>query len=83
MAKKTKTMKMIEILEEMGCVEVPSRSKYRSFKDPLKENRFYFVGNRGAVRYGRIASDSLSASHIFNKILKSREEKNLDKKSDK
>lgn len=80
MAKKTKTIKMIEILEEMGCVEVPSRSKYRSFKDPTQENRFYFVGNRGAVRCGRISSKSISVTHKFNEILRKKEEKDVDKK---
>lgn len=76
MAKKTKTQKIIEILEKMGCKENPKdRSKYRAFIDPKNPARHYFVGRKGGVRYGRIASQSISMTDAFTKLLKELEKK--------
>jgi hypothetical protein len=80
MAKKTKKEKLIEILEEMGCKEVQSKSrKYRSFSDPESPNNFYFVGVKGAVRHGRVVSKSMSFTEYFNNLLKLKENKSVDK----
>ena len=74
MAKKTKTQKIIDILEKLGCKENPNdRSKYRAFTDPKNSDRHYFVGRKGGVRYGRIASKSISMTHAFTKLLKEQE----------
>ena len=75
MAKKTKTQKLIESLEKMGCKEVKGKSKYRQFTIPGRDNEFYFVGSRAALRVGRIASKSFSISHRVNDIIKKWEEK--------
>lgn len=68
MAKKTKTQKIIEYLEEKGYVEDPKdRSKYRAFTDPNKPGYKYFVGKRGALRHGKCATKSISITDAINK----------------
>ena len=61
---KLKSEKIIKLLiEEKGCIEVKSRSKYRQFKRPGRDD-FYFVGKNGALRAGKNASNSISLSHL-------------------
>jgi len=60
---KLKSEKIIKYLIEKGCVEVKSRSKYRQFKRPGRDD-FYFVGKNGALRAGKNASNSVSLSHL-------------------
>ena len=55
--------KLIEILKDLGSVELDSPScKYRKFSNPTPqpEARFYWVGPLGALRFGKNVSTSTS-----------------------
>ena len=65
---KRKADKVVEMLIFKGCWEIKSKSHYRQFKIPGRED-FYFVGRNGALRMGQCASDSVSLS-CFIKIKK-------------
>lgn len=57
---KTLTDRVVRFLVEgMGKMELPSKNRYRKFTTSSPES-FYWVGNAGAVRAGRCASDSVS-----------------------
>ena len=67
---KTKTEKMIELLLKEGCKEIESNSrKYRKFINPRVVDKFYFVGNAGGVRRGRIYTKSISCTEFFSGML--------------
>jgi hypothetical protein len=64
MAKLTNAQKMVENLLKLGCKEVPCRSgKYRQFTRFDKEGEFFFVGVKGALRAGKVATKSITLSH--------------------
>jgi hypothetical protein len=62
---KTLTDRVVRFFEDAwGMKEVDCRSgKYRQFVGEGLENA-YFVGSKGAVRYGTCASKSVSISHL-------------------
>ena len=61
---KTKRDTIIEALLAQGFTEIQSRSKYRTFQYPdSSRDDKVFVGKAGAVRFGRVASKSVSLSH--------------------
>lgn len=64
----TKTERIVRFLTEgLKKTELTSTSrKYRKFTG-RDENHFYFVGKAGAVRSGKIASDSISITDLVNK----------------
>jgi len=50
--------------------EVPSRSrKYRCLADP-NTDRLYWVGKHGAVRVGKIVSDSVSITRFIHRKMR-------------
>lgn len=56
---KTQTT-MKEVLEAVGCSEdLRDRSRYVALKVP-GSNKKLFLGKRGAIRWGRVASKSIS-----------------------
>ena len=64
MAKLTKRDKIVAALLERGCEEMDCRSgKYRQFNRPEVEGSYLFVGKKGAVRVGRVATKSLSITN--------------------
>ena len=68
MAKQTKRDRVIEHITGRGAVELESSSrKYRKFTRPEGgANRpYWFVGKSGALRTGRIASDSRSVTSFL------------------
>ncbi len=70
MAKKV-TEKIVELLIQKGCEELPFNSrKYRKFTRPNVANSFYFVGKGGSVRSGRTVSKSYSLTRSFRKEVK-------------
>jgi len=65
---KRKRDKIADALAERGCIEVESRSrKYKQFMIPGRDN-FYFVGKSGALRVGKTISNSISLTHVTEKI---------------
>lgn len=49
----------------LGRKEVKSKSrKYRAFQRPDKAGYFYFIGKRGAIRFGKNASSSISVGKV-------------------
>jgi hypothetical protein len=61
MAKETKREKVVALLLDRGCAEVESNSrKYRTFKSPNSADKYYFVGRKGALRFGKNVSNSSS-----------------------
>ena len=74
MKKLTETQKIINTIENFGFEEVPCRSKkYRQFK--VSEKNSLFVGKRGALRYGRVATKSMSVNKesFFNRFKECKE----------
>lgn len=74
MAKRKREL-IIEALLTLGCEEVECRSgKYRAFrKETLGGgvNPFhYFVGKSGALRRGKVPSDSMSITHYVPRLLR-------------
>ena len=64
--------KLIEILKDLGSVELTSPScKYRKFSNPTPqpEARFYWIGKNGALRFGRTVSDSTSRENTRANLL--------------
>ena len=67
--KKTKTQKIMEMLIKKGCYEVSCRSgKYRAFESSDNIGMFYFVGKRGALRYGECATKSMSCTYALQSL---------------
>ena len=57
------------LIENEGAEEVSSNSRrYRKFTRP-GTNRFYYVGKMGAIRSGRTATDSISLTAKYEKLL--------------
>ena len=54
--------KLIAGLLAIGCIEEPTRSKYRMFTRQGWRGRF-FVGSHGALRYGQTGATSHSAGN--------------------
>lgn len=67
----TNTEKIIMYLkEELGSKEVKYNShKYRKFTT-LIQNTFYFIGKRGAVRIGKVSSESFSVTDRIHQKMK-------------
>jgi hypothetical protein len=61
MAKKTQQEILINGLQKTGWKQVDNRSRYLAFENPQFDLRL-FVGNRGALRAGKNATDSHSIS---------------------
>lgn len=59
-----KSEKVINLLLEKGCKEIVSKSKYRQFTRPGRDD-FYFVGKAGALRAGKIASNTISLTRFI------------------
>ena len=64
MKKLKKSEKVINLLLEKGCKEIKSKSKYKQFTRPGR-NDFYFVGRAGALRTGKTASKSTSLTRFL------------------
>lgn len=65
MTRETKKMKVIRLVERLGYQkDGADRSKYTAFKIAGSDQR-YFVGDNGALRCGRTASESISISHLL------------------
>ena len=64
----TKTDRIVRFLTEgLKKTELPTNTrKYRKFTG-RNDQLFYFVGKAGAVRSGRIASDSISITDLICK----------------
>ena len=64
----TKAERIVRFMTEgLQKTEIQTNTrKYRKFTG-RNENHFYFVGKAGAVRSGRIASDSVSITDLVNK----------------
>ena len=56
--------KMAMIAVKFGAVEVPGKSKYRTFKRIDKDGYFFFVGTAGAFRTWTCASKSFDISRM-------------------
>lgn len=56
---------VIQELLKRGSKELPSISKYRKFSHPNRDNEFYWVGDRGALRVGKTLKASFSISWYF------------------
>lgn len=65
MAKQNRQERVATFLTAMGRRELSSESrKYRKFMGSAPD-RFYFVGHSGAVRVGKISSNSISITEAF------------------
>ena len=65
MAKKRQEI-VIEELLKRGSKELKSDGKkYRKFTHPNRDNEFYWVGDRGALRVGKTLKASFSISWYF------------------
>ena len=72
---KTLTDRVIRFLVEgFKRQELPSTNKYRKFTTSRPES-FYWVGNAGACRAGRISSDSVSLTAQVHANMKTWEKK--------
>lgn len=66
----TKAERVVTALLARGGKEVASKSrKYRQFTRTDKPEFFYFVGKKGALRTGRVASASISLEQIVPSLL--------------
>lgn len=63
---------LVVALVDFGCKEiVPSGSKrYRKFTSPVRDDRFYWVGKNGALRFGRTVTYSTSREESRATFLK-------------
>lgn len=70
MARETKKEKAIRLVRAIGYLEDHGdRSKYYAFYKPGVDQR-YFVGDNGALRCGKNASQSISISHLLPQLFK-------------
>lgn len=73
MAKQTKRDKIVESLLKAGHEEMECKSgKYRQFTVMGRDEEFFFVGKKGALRIGKCATKSLSLTNstFYKNLLK-------------
>lgn len=62
---------IIDGVVNLGWVEQESSSrKYRKFLNPKNPSTFYWIGKAGAIRVGRIASETRDVKAVWVEVLK-------------
>ncbi len=62
---------IIKSLLQRGYLQVPHRdtSKYTVFRKPEWLDTYLFIGKNGAIRHGRISSNSVPINEVLRKKL--------------
>lgn len=66
-----RTVDIIKGFINLGWIEQESSSrKYRKFLNPKNPDTFYWIGKAGAIRRGRISSNTVDVKAVWVEVLK-------------